>query len=179
MADFAKAITGDNQYDIKSWLPPRWGKVAATTIGVTRPGLPDQPTGPNIFGYNLGSYSMDDNAVRLDKQGQNSSVLNHELGHAAWHNEMDDFDRQGWINLHNTYVGVHDKLSKMNAPADQLARSIPWSISRYKDNPAHSFADAFSDYTIAPQHMRQNYPDIYHFFLNKTGGTEYKFTGYK
>lgn len=126
-------------------------------------------------------------------------VLWHELGHAAWVNDVPDSIKSRYEMLH---VAAAEEWTRRTSKADAMMRQAealydtdmprargleeaaervfsvndyvcPPEVRAYLDDPAHSYADLFSTYIGAPSALKRSYPKFYELMRESFGGVEY------
>ena len=92
-----------------------------------------------------------------------SGVLTHEAAHAIWDKDLDS------NTSYKDQYGQAPKAAWNMVHANNLADNKALGDYAYKNDPSHSFADAFSLYTVNPERLKNTFPDIYNYFAKLTG----------
>lgn len=99
---------------------------------------------------------------RYQRGGDYGHTMAHELGHAAWENDLTPDEQSRWTNIHWNHLN-----------SDTSDKLMPSSVLQYKDDPGHSFAESFGQYVMNPGIFKQTYPKDYDYFKGLFGGKEF------
>jgi hypothetical protein len=101
-----------------------------------------------------------------------SHTAAHEAGHAIWYQDLTPQNKEDWTVIHSQYIqdwkNAVARWKRTNDPKD-LGIARPSFMTRYMNDPAHSFADAYGMYVAQPQQLQKESPQAYNFFRNLTG----------
>lgn len=150
--------TGDWQWQ-DQWLPSHFSKAAQTPVHMTVPGGSraawmrglGERGAAGVYGGGSTMITHPDKGSPPEYLG--NRVYPHETGHAAWFQDLDPFDQQRWLALQSRY------------PQER--------------GPSEGFADAFRDYTMNPEWLRTNHPEVHNFMFKIFGGATYPQQGRK
>lgn len=130
--------------DMRQWLPANW-QSAAVNVTVT-PFMPYDGW-PGL--YFLGWTDVEHARIYL-RLGYEDATFAHEAGHAIWHRSLTAAQKRAWRHVHWSHPNSH-------------------GVFVYPKEPAHSFAECFSDYVTKPRTLLRNEPDVYEFFRVNSG----------
>jgi len=144
---------------LTDWILDVFAKAQQAQVGLV-PGVKERDA--------RGSYDPSTNKISIDPyfKTENDTAA-HEAGHAIWSQDLDPATQNAWTQLHQKALQEYNARPK----AGQYA-NVPSYALRYPNDPSHSFADAWSQYSTSPERFKKENPEAYS-MLMKASGFEY------
>lgn len=116
----------------------------------------------DMLPYEGGYYRPDNNTITINSSPDRDSmfkqghVLSHEVGHSLWENTLPEDIKNQWTHIHTNMF-------------NNLNFDPPGLLDQYRDDPSHSFAEAFALYAYYPEQFKAFNPRIYNWMKSAIG----------
>jgi hypothetical protein len=153
------------------WLPSNWKGAKQTNMSVPLPRYAADIISPESSGqYTSGLRDPQIQLQPTDNPEAQGETAVHEYGHAGYHQDLSEQDRQNWTKLHDSWAS---KIKVDPTTGSDILTDVPPSIGVYPTKPAESFAATFSVYVRNPNFLKKFYPDVYDYFYKLFHGLDY------